>query len=70
MNKIKVLLVEDETSLAMILSDTLEAQGFEMRTAHDGEEGLRMGGASSHGTSRTAIVASALCALWNSSILL
>ena len=29
MNKIKVLLVEDETSLAMILSDTLEAQGFE-----------------------------------------
>ena len=30
MNKIKVLLVEDETSLAMILSDTLEAQGFEM----------------------------------------
>ena len=41
-NKIKVLLVEDETSLAMILSDTLEAQGFEMRTAHDGEEGLRM----------------------------
>ena len=42
MNKIKVLLVEDETSLAMILSDTLEAQGFEMRTAHDGEEGLRM----------------------------
>ena len=42
MNKIKVLLVEDETSLAMILSDTLEPQGFEMRTAHDGEEGLRM----------------------------
>lgn len=33
MNKIKVLLVEDETSLAMILSDTLEAQGFEMRRA-------------------------------------
>ena len=29
-------------ALAMILSDTLEAQGFEMRTAHDGEEGLRM----------------------------
>ena len=42
MDKIKVLLVEDETSLAMILSDTLEAQGFEMRVAHDGEEGLRM----------------------------
>ena len=42
MNKIKVLLVEDEQSLAMILSDTLEAQGLEMRTAGDGEEGLRM----------------------------
>ena len=42
MNKIKVLLVEDEQSLAMILNDTLEAQGFEMRTAGDGEEGLRM----------------------------
>ena len=42
MNKIKVLLVEDEQSLAMILCDTLEAQGFEMRTAGDGEEGLRM----------------------------
>lgn len=42
MNKIKVLLVEDEQSLAMILSDTLEAQGFEMRTAGDGEQGLRM----------------------------
>ena len=40
MNKIKVLLVEDETSLAMILSDTLEAQGFEMRTAHDGDDAL------------------------------
>ncbi len=26
----------------MILSDTLEAQGFEMRLARDGEEGLRM----------------------------
>lgn len=41
-NKNKVLLVEDEASLAMILSDTLEAQGFEMRLTHDGEEGLRM----------------------------
>lgn len=32
MNKIKVLLVEDETSLAMILSDTLEGAG--LRDAH------------------------------------
>lgn len=41
-NKNKVLLVEDEAPLAMILSDTLEAQGFQMRLAHDGEEGLRL----------------------------
>ena len=44
MNKIKVLLVEDETSLAMILSDTLEAQGFDLLHALrqcDGEPGFR-----------------------------
>lgn len=42
MDKIKVLLVEDEASLAMILRDTLDAQGFSVSTANDGEEGLRM----------------------------
>ena len=42
MDKIKVLLVEDEASLAMILRDTLDAQGFAVSTANDGEEGLRM----------------------------
>lgn len=42
MTKTKVLLVEDEPTLAMIISDTLEAQGFEIRTAGDGEEGLRL----------------------------
>jgi len=40
MNKIKILLVEDEQSLAMILRDTLNAQGFVVETATDGEEGL------------------------------
>lgn len=41
-NKIKVLLVEDETTLAMIIKDTLEEGEFIIHTATDGEEGLRM----------------------------
>lgn len=40
-NKIKVLLVEDETTLAMIIKDTLEEGDFIIHTAADGEEGLR-----------------------------
>lgn len=40
MDKIKVLLVEDETTLAMIIKDTLEPQGFDISTACDGVEGL------------------------------
>lgn len=40
MEKIRVLLVEDEETLALIIKDTLEEQGFEIRTAKDGEEGL------------------------------
>lgn len=42
MEKIKVLLVEDEQTLAMIIKDTLEGQGFLIQTAADGEEGLRL----------------------------
>lgn len=42
MNKINVLLVEDEQTLTMIIKDTLEGQDFIIHTAHDGEEGLRM----------------------------
>lgn len=42
MEKIKVLLVEDEHTLAMIIKDTLEGQGFLIHTAADGEEGLRL----------------------------
>ena len=42
MEKIKVLLVEDEQTLAMIIKDTLEGQGFLIHTAADGEEGLRL----------------------------
>ena len=37
---IDVLLVEDEATLAMIIKDTLEGQGFRIRLAKDGEEGL------------------------------
>lgn len=41
-DKIKVLLVEDEVTLAMIIKDTLEEGDFIIHTAIDGEEGLRM----------------------------
>ncbi|MDR0892691.1 MAG: response regulator transcription factor [Mediterranea sp.] len=36
----KVLLVEDETTLAMIIKDTLEDEGFEVYYASDGLKGL------------------------------
>ncbi len=40
--KINVLLVEDESTLAMIIRDTLEESGlFMIRIAEDGEQGLR-----------------------------
>ena len=42
MEKIRVLLVEDEKTLSMIIKDTLEEQGFLISTAFNGEEGLRM----------------------------
>jgi len=41
MEKIHILLVEDEQTLAMIIKDTLEEQEFKITTACDGEEGLR-----------------------------
>lgn len=41
-DKITVLLVEDETTLAFIIKNTLEEDGFIIHTAADGEEGLRM----------------------------
>lgn len=37
---INVLLVEDEETLALIIKDTLEGQGFFILLAKDGEEGL------------------------------
>lgn len=42
MEKIHVLLVEDERTLSMIIKDTLEEQDFLISTAYNGEEGLRM----------------------------
>lgn len=42
MDKINVLLVEDELTLTMIIKETLEGQNFKIHTASDGEEGLRM----------------------------
>lgn len=39
--KIKVLLVEDEASLAMIVKDTMEPTGMSVTLAADGEEGIR-----------------------------
>lgn len=42
MNKISVLIVEDEETLAMILKDTLEGQEFTIHLARNGEDGLRL----------------------------
>lgn len=39
---IRVLIVEDETTLAHILKDTLETMEFEVRLASDGAEGLEL----------------------------
>jgi len=40
MEKIKVLLVEDESTLAMIIKDTLDGKEFEIFLASDGKEGI------------------------------
>ncbi len=39
--KKKILIVEDEASLALALSNTLEQEGYEVAIAKDGDEGLR-----------------------------
>lgn len=39
-DKIRLLLVEDEQTLAGIIADTLSEKGFEVTVAHDGEAGL------------------------------
>ncbi len=39
--KNRILLVEDDSTLSMIVSETLQRDGFEVLTAGDGEDGLR-----------------------------
>lgn len=39
---INILLVEYESDLVLIIRNTLTSQDFNVRTAKDGEEGLRM----------------------------
>lgn len=39
--KDKILLVEDDSTLSMIVSETLQRDGFEVLTAGDGEDGLK-----------------------------
>lgn len=39
--KDRILLVEDDSTLSMIVSETLQRDGFEVLTAGDGEDGLR-----------------------------
>ena len=39
---INILLAEDERTLAMIIKDTLDGQGFLVTVASDGEEALRL----------------------------
>ncbi len=41
---INILLAEDERTLAMIIKDTLDGQGFDVTIASDGEEALRLYG--------------------------
>ena len=38
----RILLVEDDSTLSMIVSETLQRDGFEVVTADNGEEGLRV----------------------------
>jgi two-component system phosphate regulon response regulator PhoB len=41
MPKPKILIIEDERSLVEVLTYNLEREGYEVFTAHDGQEGLR-----------------------------
>ena len=44
MKKERILVVEDDTSILTGLADLLEAEGYEVATARDGEEALRVYG--------------------------
>ena len=38
----KILCIEDETDIATLLDDVLVSQGHEVKTCHNGEDGLTM----------------------------
>ena len=42
MNKIKVLVVEDDSALSMVICETLSIEGFSVFPAQDGVEGLNI----------------------------
>jgi DNA-binding response OmpR family regulator len=50
----KVLIVEDERTLSMIIADTLRDEGFEVVQAYDGNQGIssHAGSSSRRGDSR------------------
>ena len=41
-NKKKILIVEDEKNIAMVLAYNIKKEGFDCDMAHDGETGLAM----------------------------
>lgn len=41
-DRLKVLLVEDESTLAMIIKDTLDNEGFDTIIARNGRDGLEI----------------------------
>ena len=42
MNKIKLLLIDDEKQFVSTLSERLDLRGFEVKAVNDGEEGLKI----------------------------
>jgi DNA-binding response OmpR family regulator len=41
MDKLKILIIDDEKDFVEILRERIELEGYEVLTAHDGEEGLK-----------------------------
>ncbi|MDE6810932.1 MAG: response regulator, partial [Muribaculaceae bacterium] len=42
MKKDKILLVEDDSTLSFIIEDSLQREGYEVVTANNGEEGVKV----------------------------
>ncbi|MBB1325703.1 response regulator [Pseudoalteromonas sp. SR45-1] len=45
----KLLMIDDDTGLCELLSEYLTAQGFEIQSVHDGEQGLKLAQANDYG---------------------